>query len=144
MLFQVLPLWLSGKEPSCQCGRCGFEPWARKIPWRREWQPIPGFLPGKSQGQRSLAGYSPWGHKKLDTTEQLNNNNPPPGGPALLSGRQASGLDLNLCRPPWPGPAVSYQLWPLYWVKCPQRGPGWAAPLTVTPLALSHVRGGAG
>ena len=82
--------------------------------------------------------------KKLDTTEQLNNNNPPPGGPALLSGRQASGLDLNLCRPPWPGPAVSYQLWPLYWVKCPQRGPGWAALLTVTPLALSHVRGGAG
>ena len=31
----------------------------------------PGFLPGESDGQRSLAGYSPWGHKELDTTEQL-------------------------------------------------------------------------
>ena len=36
--------------------------------WRRKWQPTPVFLPGKSQGQRRLAGYSPWGHKELDTT----------------------------------------------------------------------------
>ena len=41
------------------------------IPWRREWQPTPVFLPGKSHGQRSLVGYSPWGHKESDTTEQL-------------------------------------------------------------------------
>ena len=39
----------------------GFDPWARKIPWRREWQPTPVFWPGKSHGQRSLVGYSPWG-----------------------------------------------------------------------------------
>ena len=39
--------------------RRGFNPWVRKIPWRREWQPIPVFLPGESGGQRSLAGYSP-------------------------------------------------------------------------------------
>ena len=38
------------------------------MPCRRKWQPISVFLPGESQGQRSLAGYSPWGHKK-DTTE---------------------------------------------------------------------------
>ena len=38
-----------------------FIPWVRKIPWRREWQPTPVFLPGKSHGQRSLAGHSPWG-----------------------------------------------------------------------------------
>ena len=38
-----------------------FNPWVRKIPWRREWQPTSVFLPGKSRGQRSLAGYSPWG-----------------------------------------------------------------------------------
>ena len=37
----------------------------RKIPWRRKWQPTPIFLPGKSHGQRSLAGYSPWGHKRV-------------------------------------------------------------------------------
>ena len=39
--------------------------------WRRKWQPIPVFLPGESHGQRSLAGYSPWGGKESDTTEQL-------------------------------------------------------------------------
>ena len=40
-------------------------------PLRKEWQPSPVFLPGEFHGQRSLAGYSPWGHKDLDTTEQL-------------------------------------------------------------------------
>ena len=42
-----------------------------KIPWRRKWQPTPVFLPGESRGQRSLAGYSPWGRKKSDRTERL-------------------------------------------------------------------------
>ena len=37
--------------------------------WRRKWQPTPVLLPGESHGQRSLAGYSPWGRKGLDTTE---------------------------------------------------------------------------
>ena len=41
--------------------RPGFYPWVWKIPWRRKWQPTPVFLPGKSYGQRSLVGYSPWG-----------------------------------------------------------------------------------
>ena len=49
--------------------RPGFDPWVGKIPWRREWQPTPVFLPGEFHGQRSLVGYSPWGNKKLDTTE---------------------------------------------------------------------------
>jgi len=40
-------------------------------PWRREWLPTPIFLPGKSHGQRDLAGYNPWDGKELDTTEQL-------------------------------------------------------------------------
>ena len=40
-------------------------------PWRRVWQPTPVFLPGEPHGQRSLAGYSTWGRKELDTTEQL-------------------------------------------------------------------------
>ena len=43
--------------------------WVGKIPWRRTWQPTPVFLPGESYGQRSLAGYSPWGGKESDTTE---------------------------------------------------------------------------
>ena len=59
----------SGKEPACQYKRQkrgGFDPWVRKIPWRRKWQPTPVFLLGKSHGQRSLAGYSPWGHKESE------------------------------------------------------------------------------
>ena len=48
----------------------GFNLQVRKIPWRRAWQPTPVFLPGESHGQRSLAGYSPWGHKDWDMTEQ--------------------------------------------------------------------------
>ena len=43
----------------------------QKIPWRREWLPIPVFLPGEFHGQSSVAGYSPWGRKETDTTEQL-------------------------------------------------------------------------
>ena len=39
--------------------------------WRRKWQPTPVLLPGKSHGPRSLVGYSPWGRKESDTTEQL-------------------------------------------------------------------------
>ena len=54
-----------------QCGRPGFDPWVGKIPWRRAWQPTPVFLPGASHGQRSLAGYSPWGRKESDMTERL-------------------------------------------------------------------------
>ena len=65
-----------GEESSCQHRRCkehGFNPWVRKIPWRRKWQPTPVFLAGISHGQRSLAGYSPWGHEELDTTELTTN-----------------------------------------------------------------------
>ena len=59
------------KNPPVNAGGmiCAFDPWVRKIPWRRKWQPSPVFLPGKSHGQRSLVGYSPQGCKKLDMTE---------------------------------------------------------------------------
>ena len=66
-----LPWWLSGKESAFQCRRCRFDPWVGKIPWRRKWQPTPVFLPGKSCGERSLEGYSPWGLKKSDNTEWI-------------------------------------------------------------------------
>ena len=48
---------------------CEFDPWVRKISWKRKWQPTPVFLPGKSHGQRSLAGYRPWDRRESDTTE---------------------------------------------------------------------------
>ena len=44
-----------------------FDPWVGKISWRRKWQLTPVCLPGGSQGQRSLADYTPWGHKESDT-----------------------------------------------------------------------------
>ena len=59
------------KEYACSAGDARFDPWVRKIPWRRIWQPTPVFLPGKSHGWRSLTGYSPWGRKESDTTERL-------------------------------------------------------------------------
>ena len=67
-----LPRWLSGEESACQCRRHKrrrFDPWVRKSPWRRKWQPTPVFLPGESHGQRSLVCYSPWGLKESDMTE---------------------------------------------------------------------------
>ena len=59
----------SGKEPTCQCRRHGFDPWVGRIPWRRAWQPTVVFLPGESHRQRSLVGYSPWSSKELDKAE---------------------------------------------------------------------------
>ena len=53
------------KESACQCTRHTFNPWVRKILWKRNWQPTPVFLPGKCHGQRSLAGYGPWGLKRV-------------------------------------------------------------------------------
>ena len=52
-----------------QCRRFRFDLWVRNIPWRNEWLPTPVFLSGESHGQRSLAGYSLWGHKESDMTE---------------------------------------------------------------------------
>ena len=71
MQHSGLPDGASGKKKkrASQCRRrkrCGFDSWARKVPWKRAWQPTPVFLPGESHCQRSLVGYSPWGHKQLD------------------------------------------------------------------------------
>ena len=58
-IFKIgFPRWLSNKDSACKAGDMdSFNPWVGKIPWRRKWQPTPVFLPGESQGQRSLAGY---------------------------------------------------------------------------------------
>ena len=61
----VCPGGSDGKRICLQCWSPGFDPLAR------ERLPTPVFLPGEFHGQRSLAGYSPWGYKELDTTERL-------------------------------------------------------------------------
>ena len=71
ILIMGFPGGGGGKEHTCQCRRhkrCKFGPWVGKIPWKRAWQPTPVFLPGESQGQRSLVGCSLWGLRS-DMTE---------------------------------------------------------------------------
>ena len=55
----------------CQYRGHGFDPWVRKTPWRRKWQPTPVVLLEKFHGQRNLAGYSPFGPKESDMIERL-------------------------------------------------------------------------
>ena len=84
------PSGTSGKEPACQgrkCKRCGFDPWIRKIPWRREWPPTLRWLDGITNSmdislsilQQTVKDREawPWGCNELDLTEQLKNNHHP-------------------------------------------------------------------
>ena len=74
-LFASLPWFCSAvKESTCQCRRPRFNPWVRKIRWRRDRLPTPVFLPGKSNGQRSLAGFCDRKVTESDTNEKLNHN----------------------------------------------------------------------
>ena len=68
---KCLPPMQKTRVRSLQCRRPGFDPWVGKIPWRRKWQPTSVLLPGKFHGLRSLIGYSLWGCKESDMTEQL-------------------------------------------------------------------------
>ena len=61
----VANVWFIGKESASRCRRLGFDPWVRKILWRRKWLPTPVFLPGESHEQRSLEGSSPWACKRV-------------------------------------------------------------------------------
>ena len=72
-MMSTVEMVLEVKNPHASTGNIregrGFDPWVRKVPWRRKWQPIPVFLPGECLGRRSLAGYSPQGHKEVDTAK---------------------------------------------------------------------------
>ena len=67
--FMGFPGGSDGKESSWNAGDLGSITESGRFPQRREWLPTPVFLPGEFHGQRSLLGYSPWGHWELDTTE---------------------------------------------------------------------------
>ena len=62
-------MFQAGEESACKAGDPSSDPWVRKIPWRMEWQLTAVSLPGEFHGQRSLAGFSPWGCKESDMTE---------------------------------------------------------------------------
>ena len=81
------PKWSSGKESACQAGD-RFNPWVRKILWRRKWQPIQVFLLGEFYGQSSLANYSPWDCRVRHDWVTENTCHPPettPAHPGLYS-----------------------------------------------------------
>ena len=59
------------RESTCNAGDPSWIPGLGKIPWRREWQPTPVFLPKDFHGQRSQEIYSTWGSKESDVTKQL-------------------------------------------------------------------------
>ena len=67
-IFLSIPGGTSGEEHSCQCG---FEPWVRKIPWRRAWQPAPVFLPGESQTEEPGGLQSLWFKKSQTWLKRL-------------------------------------------------------------------------
>ena len=69
------PAGSDGKESACSVGDPGSIPESGRSPGRREWLSTPIFLPAESHGQRSLVGYSPWGHKELDMTERPTHTN---------------------------------------------------------------------
>ena len=109
----------SGKEFACQCRRRGFNPWVRKIPWRKKRQPSPVFLPGESHGQQSLGGYSLWGCKESDRTEAMTctccmwNSGPDRHqGRRRLAGGLARGTRAH--KACWPG-ANGWELWMRLW-----------------------------
>ena len=64
-----LYIWFRWYRICLKFSKHKFDPWVRNIPWRRKWLLTPVFLPGEFHGQRSLAGYGPWGSKESDTTE---------------------------------------------------------------------------
>ena len=107
-----LPCWLSGKHG-------GFDPWVGKIPWRRKWQLTPVYLPGKSHGQRSLAGHRSWdckrvGHDLVTEQQRLQLCLPTPTQQGPEAPRPASPIcdpavrQVARCRPgPRPGAQVA-------------------------------------
>ena len=116
-----------------------FDPWVRNMPWRRKWQLTPVFLPGKSHGQRSLAGCSPWGRKKSDTTERLTFSLSPRSGL-----RHAAVLSWFLCwklKSSWDGEGSDGPTTAVAWQGKPLKASTFPSPLRRQPLPGPCVEG---
>ena len=99
MVTSHTPWWHSGKESTCPCGRYKiheFDPWVRKILQSRKWQPASVYLPRKSHGRRSLAGYSPWNHKGSDATEHTQQSYSQNSNPGLYKSKLPTSSQLLL------------------------------------------------
>ena len=83
------------KSPAASAGDARFNPWVGKIPWRRTWQASLVSLPGKSHGQRSIAGYSPEGSQRIRLNTGKN------GEGMLVSVLTPVGSSLRMFLPPW-------------------------------------------
>ena len=109
----------SGKELTCQCRRHkrrGFKPWVGKIPQRRAWQPTPVFLPRKSRGQSSLAGFCDHGIaksrtqlKRLSTHAHIRPQTAVAVMACCKSLVRFTGISISYKRPP-PGLGSPFQL----------------------------------
>ena len=109
-----------GKNVCLQCWRPRFDPWVRKIPWKRKWQPTPVLLPGKFHGQRSLVGYSSWGHRvghdwatslsffHTHWTERLGNGQASPSAGWGIAWPKVPSKSSDICKEkrPWHSPFV--------------------------------------
>ena len=113
-----------------QCRRPGFDLWVRKISWRREWQPIPVFLPRGSHGQSSLVGYSPW---ELDMTErQTHIHNIWKHAIKVYFNESRASLQLS---PPLLSVNFSWGAWEQG--PCEERGQGHIAAVLLSPRGLA-------
>ena len=117
-------LWLGGKESAPQCRRCRFNPWVRKIAWRKKWQPTPVFLPGKFHGKRCLVCYTPWSHEDLDTTANTHTH--------IWSARLSEMLSHFTCAVTLP---VLRSIAPAVWTLRSRRTAARQAPLSMVSSA---------
>ena len=122
IITRGIPGGASGKEHTCQCRRCKrhkFNPWVRKIPWRRVWQPTLVLLPGECHRQRSLAGYGPEDHKELDPTLETwhARNHNQDWQPMCHCVCLFSQLCLTLCNPPAKAPLSMEFSRQEYWTR---------------------------
>ena len=113
LMFTLHTVFIGALKKKKSCRQILIEPWSKIEPWRRKWQPTPGFVPGKPHGRRRLVGYSPWGCKESDTTERLH---PPPFLRSKLLETLSSILVFILYFPPglW-----AYSLFGKWWIPSP-------------------------
>ena len=117
-LWGVHPRWSVIKDPPANAGDPRLIPWVRKIPWRRKWQPTPGFFPEKPHRQRrGLAGYSPW-----DCRVRHN----------LVTKEQQQQL-VRKCQPYTckEQVVVTFPMWLSYYLHCPLGALGWISEMVL-------------